>query len=150
MDDVTIRMANEEDVPQLIGLLAQGALDGRQEDLADQEVYRAALAEIRATPGNDLLVAELDGRAVGMCQLLLFRHLQRRGGRCAEIESMHVDSSLRSKGIGAQLLAGAVEFARQAGCYRVQLTSNLRRPDAHRFYQREGFDPSHVGFKRYL
>jgi GNAT superfamily N-acetyltransferase len=150
MDDVTIRMANEEDLPQLVGLLAQGALEGDQEDLADLEAYRTAIAEIRATPGNDLLVAELDGRAVGMCQLLVFRHLQRRGGRCAEIESMHVDSRLRSKGIGAQLLAGAVEFARQAGCYRVQLTSNLRRPDAHRFYQREGFDPSHVGFKRYL
>ena len=81
-----------------------------------------------------------------MCQLLMFRHFQRRGGLCAEVESMHVHPDFRGKGIGGQLLNAAVDAARQAGCYRVQLTSNLQRADAHRFYQRHGFVPSHVGF----
>jgi GNAT superfamily N-acetyltransferase len=82
--------------------------------------------------------------------LVVFRHFQRLGGLCGEIESMHVHPEFRSKGIGAQLLAAAIEVARQAGCYRVQLTSNLRRPDAHRFYTGHGFDPSHVGFMQVL
>jgi hypothetical protein len=30
------------------------------------------------------------------------------------------------------------------------LTSNLARTDAHRFYARHGFEPSHVGFKRLI
>ena len=38
----------------------------------------------------------------------------------------------------------------QLGCYRIQLTSNTARPDAHRFYERLGFVPSHVGFKMRL
>jgi hypothetical protein len=32
----------------------------------------------------------------------------------------------------------------------VQLTSNNARSDAHRFYERLGFVPSHVGFKMLL
>jgi GNAT superfamily N-acetyltransferase len=40
-----------------------------------------------------------------------------------------------------------VQRARDLGCYRVQLTSNNARPEAHRFYQRLGFEPSHRGFK---
>ena len=33
------------------------------------------------------------------------------------------------------------------GCYRVQLTSNTVRDDAHRFYESFGFSPTHIGFK---
>jgi GNAT superfamily N-acetyltransferase len=44
----------------------------------------------------------------------------------------------------------AVDIARDAGCYRIQLTSDLRRPEAHRLYLRLDFEPSHIGFKRTL
>jgi GNAT superfamily N-acetyltransferase len=52
--------------------------------------------------------------------------------------------------VGGELVRHAIERARGLGCYRVQLTSNAARPDAHRFYERFGFSPSHVGFKMYL
>jgi GNAT superfamily N-acetyltransferase len=63
---------------------------------------------------------------------------------------VNVAAEHRSAGIGTALLEAAVQRARQAGCYRVQLTSNVLRTDAHRFYQRHGFEPTHVGFKRHL
>jgi len=44
-------------------------------------------------------------------------------------------------------MRAAVQRARELGCYRVQLTSNMARPAAHRFYERLGFEPSHRGFK---
>ena len=44
-------------------------------------------------------------------------------------------------------MAAAVDQARALGCYRLQLTSNTARPEAHRFYEALGFEPSHVGFK---
>jgi GNAT superfamily N-acetyltransferase len=112
--------------------------------------YQSALAEIQATDGSDVLVAQVDGQIAGMCQLMVFRHFQRRGGRCAEVESMHVHPDFRGKGIGAQLLDAAVDAAWRSGCYRIQLTSNVQRTDAHRFYERRGFAPSHLGFKRLL
>jgi GNAT superfamily N-acetyltransferase len=147
--DVTVRVATADDAGRLAELLHGGALTAK-EDPGDAGPYADALDEIIATPGNDVLVAELDGRLVGMCQLLVFRHIQERGGRCAEVESVHVDAALRSTGVGTALMADVVERARAAGCYRVQLTSNLARPDAHRWYARLGFTGSHTGFKRYL
>ena len=150
MEDVTFRNARSADVPRLVELLRHGALDEHKEDHAELSGYRSALAEIQATDGSDVLVAEVDGEIVAMCQLIVFRHFQRRGGRCAEVESMHVHPDFRGNGIGAQLLDAAVDVARRSGCYRIQLTSNVQRTDAHRFYERHGFAPSHLGFKRLL
>ena len=129
-----------------------GALPGGgvpTEDATDLAHYADALHEIDRA-GGAVLVAELRGEVVGVCQLIVFRHLQRRGGRCAEIESVHVHPDHRGTGVGGALLADAVGRARALGCYRVQLTSNAARADAHRFYQRAGFAPTHVGFKLYL
>lgn len=134
----------------MVVLLQRGALLEGKEDLSDSGPYLAALAEIQLASGNHLVVAEVDEEVVGMCQVIIFRHFQRGGGLCAEIESMHVHPDFRSHGIGERLAAFAVEMARDAGCYRIQLTSDLRRSDAHRFYQRLDFEPSHIGFKRTL
>ncbi len=130
-------------------MLRLGALPGgppRDEDPGDLTPYRDALEEIRTT-GGTVLVAELDGAPVGVCQLLILRHLQSRGGRCAELESVHVHPEHRGRGIGSALVRRACAQAQELGCYRVQLTSNAARGDAHRFYERLGFTPSHVGFK---
>jgi len=147
---VVVRPAGPDDAAALVGLLRAGALGPPYEDPDALDAYASALVDIAATDGDHVLVAELDGRVVGTCQLITFRHLQHRGGRCAEIESMHVMPELRGQGIGGVLLEAAVGLARSAGCYRVQLTSNAARTDAHRFYERHGFAPSHVGFKRVL
>jgi GNAT superfamily N-acetyltransferase len=146
---VEVRDATNGDAGCLARLLAGGSLTVR-ENPAEVSSYRRALREIEADPRSRVLVAERDGEVVGMCQLFVLLHLQHQGGRCAEIESMHVAAGHRSSGIGAVLLEAAVDAARQAGCYRIQLTSDQARPDAHRFYQRHGFAPTHVGFKRYL
>ena len=134
----------------MVELLHHGALRQGKEDLSDSGPYLAALAEIQEASGNHLVVAEVDDEVVGMCQVVIFRHFQRGGGLCAELESMHVHPHFRSNGIGERLAAFAVDMARSAGCYRIQLTSDLRRSEAHRFYQRLDFEPSHVGFKRTL
>ena len=148
VERVTVRSARTGDVGRLVELLDHGALDDRKEDPTDLDAYLVALTDIQQAGTGDVLVAEMGGEVVGMCQLVVFRHLQRHGALCAELESMHVHPDFRSRGIGGQLLAAAAEAARQAGCYRIQLTSNIRRTDAHRFYERNGFEASHVGFKR--
>jgi hypothetical protein len=38
--------------------------------------------------------------------------------------------------------------ARELGCKLVQLTTDKSRVDAHRFYERLGFEPTHIGMKR--
>jgi GNAT superfamily N-acetyltransferase len=41
----------------------------------------------------------------------------------------------------------AIAQCRARGCARVQLTSDNSRTDAHRFWERLGFSPTHRGFK---
>jgi GNAT superfamily N-acetyltransferase len=145
----TIRTAEPRDLPAIVALLDAGTLRD-DEDPSSPDAYFDALEEIAATPGSEVLVAELDHAVVGVCQLITFRHLQHQGGRCAEIESVHVAEAHRGAGIGGALVDAAVLRARAAGCYRVQLTSHKTRTDAHRFYDRHGFVATHEGYKRYL
>jgi GNAT superfamily N-acetyltransferase len=150
--ELVLRPAGEADVGPIVQLLVFGAAPGgppATEDAGELGPYRAALRDI-AEGGGAVLVAERGGQVVGVCQLIVFRHLQSRGGLCAELESVHVHPEHRGGGIGAALVGAAVARARELGCYRVQLTSNVARPDAHRFYERLGFVPSHLGFKMLL
>ncbi len=151
-DEHAIRSAVEADLGRIVELLTLGRIPGgppSTEDPDDLAPYGSALREI-VESGGAVLVAELAGEVVGTCQLIVFTHLQAHGGRCAEIESVHVHPDHRGTGLGGALITNAVARARQLGCYRVQLTSNTARPDAHRFYERLGFVPSHVGFKMSL
>ena len=139
----------EHEVAAAVQLINAGSLTVPIEDLDSLKSYVAAIVETRKR-GGEVFVADLDGEVVGVCQVIVFRHLQHRGGRCAEIESVHVRSDVRSKGIGAALLRASEKFALTKDCYRIQLTSNNQRADAHRFYVANGYAQSHQGFKKSL
>jgi len=145
-----LRDALPSDVDELVGLLVGGQLGGDYDGPEHAADYLDALREIDERDDSYLLVAELGGHVVGMLQLFTFRHFQHRGGRCAEIESIHVADGGRRRGIGSRLLTHAVRRARELGCYRIQLTSNAARTEAHQFYEAHQFVPSHRGYKRYL
>jgi GNAT superfamily N-acetyltransferase len=146
---VVVRVAAAPDIPRMVELFEHGSLVQGKEDPSDLAPYEEALAEITRGAG-DVLVAEADGEVVGVSQLIVFRHLQSKGGLCAEIESVHVHPDWRGRGIGRLLMGATIDRARALGCYRVQLTSNTARPDAHRFYGALGFEATHRGFKLIL
>jgi GNAT superfamily N-acetyltransferase len=148
-DEVVVRQAEERDLDRVVELFELGSLVEGKEDRSDLRPYAAALSEIAARPGG-LLVAQSGGLVVGVCQLIVFRHLQAGGGLCAEIESVHVHPDWRGQGIGRLLMGSAVDRAGALGCYRVQLTSNNQRTEAHRFYESLGFEATHQGFKLVL
>lgn len=145
-----LRDALHDDIAQLVELILGGKIEIGADDDLYLDDYADALYEIDTTDGAYLMVAELGGAVVGMLQLITFRHFQHRGGRCAEIESMHVSNEVSGMGVGGHLLDKAVSRAKDLGCYRIQLTCNVARDDAHRFYERHEFQPTHQGFKRYL
>lgn len=144
-----IRNATEADLPRIVELLQQLSLDAPREDLGPPlpSSYVEAFRQIDADPNQHLLVLEEDGRIVGSVSVIVSPNLSHIGTPWAEIENMIVDSDERGNGYGKALVQKAVSIARAAGCYKLTLTSNNQRSDAHRFYEGAGFKQSHRGFR---
>lgn len=143
------RDADADDIPYIVSLLADDPLGAQREQLGDPAYYHA-LEEIAASDPTRLIVAEEDGVVVGCLQLSILPGFARRGMRRAQFESVRIAGSQRGKGLGEHLVAEAVRRARDAGCGMIELASDASRKDAHRFWERQGFRPSHVGYKLHL
>jgi GNAT superfamily N-acetyltransferase len=146
---MTIREATAADLPAIIRLLADDPMAAGREDLSEPVApsYLAAFKEIDGDDGEMLVVGELDGEVVASLQLSLLPGLSRKGAWRAQIEAVRVASPLRGRGLGQELVTWAIDAARARGCTLVQLTTDRSRTDAHRFYERLGFQPTHVGMK---
>jgi GNAT superfamily N-acetyltransferase len=68
----------------------------------------------------------------------------------AVVEYVVVDEKWRSKGIGKLLMEYVIARSKEAGCYKIMLTSDKRRKRAHKFYKSLGFEASAHGFRLYL
>ena len=150
---LVLRRATAADVPALVRLLADDELGATRDgavDEGDLEPYRRAYAAVDADPAHLLVVATDGGAVVATCQLSVLPGLARRGALRAQVEAVRVAATHRSTGAGTAVLTWAVDEARRRGCALVQLTTDARRTDAQRFYERLGFTPSHVGFKLLL
>jgi GNAT superfamily N-acetyltransferase len=150
---VTFRRARRDDVPAIVAMLADDELGSGREELADPlpDGYWRAFDAIDADERQLLVVGEDDaGQVVATLQLSFIPSLTYAGGERAQVEAVRVASSTRGGGVGGQMMAWAIDQARARGCRLVQLTTNVARPDAHRFYEALGFERSHVGLKLML
>jgi GNAT superfamily N-acetyltransferase len=149
----TIRDARPEDIPRLLALYWQLSEQSEYpEDAArapDAE-HLEALAQIDADPRVRLVVAENEGVIVGTLALYIMPNLSHSGRPFAIVENVVTDRDVRGGGFGRLLMEYADQIAARAGCYKVSLTSNRKRPDAHAFYHHIGYHATHVGFTRYV
>lgn len=144
-----VRHATEADLPRLLELLAQLSLGAAREDLGPPlpDVYRHALHAVLADQRQQLLVVEDEGLVLGTAVLVIVPNLTHQGRPYAFVENVVVDETQRGAGCGELLLRHAIAEARRAGCYKLSLTSNKERHDAHRFYRRLGFEATSEGFR---
>ncbi|MFI7352797.1 GNAT family N-acetyltransferase [Streptomyces avidinii] len=150
MPELTIRPATAADVPAIVAMLADDPLGATRESPDDLAPYLAALKRLTDDPNQHLVVAVRADRVVGTLQLTIVPGLSRKGATRSIIESVRVHAEERGSGLGTRFVEWAVEKSRSENCSLVQLTSDVTRTDAHRFYERLGFTASHVGFKLQL
>jgi GNAT superfamily N-acetyltransferase len=150
MGDLEIRTAVADDIPAIVGMLADDPLGAQRESPDDLSPYLAALERLTSDPNQHLVVAVREGRVVGTLQLTVIPGLSRRGSTRSIIEAVRIHADERGSGLGTQLIEWAIDESRRQNCQLVQLTSDKTRTDAHRFYERLGFTASHMGFKLQL
>ena len=146
---VIFRLARRSDLPSIVRLLADDELGSQRERYEDPlpAEYSVAFEQISRDPNHELIVAEYAGQVIGTLHLMFLPSVSFRGGLRAQIESVRVDRTLRSRGVGSEMMQWALQRARQQGARVVQLTSHKTRRAAHRFYERLGFEGSHLGMK---
>ncbi|MEU4567660.1 GNAT family N-acetyltransferase [Micromonospora sp. NPDC023956] len=147
MPDLVFRTAVRADLPAVVALLADDLLGRDREAAVVDGAYERAFADIAADPRNELVVAEQGGEVVGCLQVTYIPGLGRHGAERALVESVRVRTDRRGSGIGRALMTWVIDRARERGCALVQLTTDKRRADAHRFYLGLGFAASHEGMK---
>jgi len=108
----------------------------------------AAVYEQGHPQGLRFTAAYIDGRCVGVAGWRIVATTN-------ALLKLYVDDLVtteqaRSRGVGRELLDGLTEKARAAGCNMIDLDSGVHRPDAHRFYMREGLTITSFHFARPL
>lgn len=132
-----MRQARSEDLPSVLHLYSQpGMDDGKVLSLSDaQEIF----AQFSRYPNYRLFVACDGNEVLGSYALLVMHNLGHLGTPSAIVEDVVVSEHRRSRGIGAQMMAHARIMAKEAGCYKLVLSSNQKRERAHAFYESLGF-----------
>ena len=149
--NATIRQAEERDLPRILALYQQLSLSGDTDAPEDYRRLVPAFRRIGDDPQQRLLVLEVDGAVMGSLVLIIVPNLSHHGMPWAEVENVVVDESLRGGGYGRVLMEHAERLAVEAGCYKLQLMSHWdRRDEAHRFYEKLGYQSSARAFRKYF
>ena len=146
------RAATESDLPELVSMLADDELGAKREDISSPLVqsYVDVFREIELDPNNELVTVFFKGRLVGMLQLTFIPYLTYKGSWRCLIEGVRIHRDFRGQNVGSKLFAWAINRAKERSCRIIQLTTDKKRPDALRFYEKLGFLPSHEGMKLHI
>jgi ribosomal protein S18 acetylase RimI-like enzyme len=149
VSEVRIDRARASDLEALYGILfhLHGDSPWRESRSA---AANAALRSILADKRRALMIARVNGEAVGTIDVIVSPNLTREVHPFAVIENVVVAPAARRRGIGRRLMEAALDFAQSCGCYKVQLVSANKRDAAHHLYDAIGFDADVSGYRRYL
>ena len=150
MPTVSARPALINDLPAIIGLLADDVLGQGRENIGPplHSDYFDAFEAIDNDPNQVFVVFEAEGVIVGCLQLSFIPGLSRQGAWRGQIESVRISSERRGAGLGQEMISWAIDACRERGCQIIQLTSGKAKKDAAEFYRALGFVASHEGFKQ--
>lgn len=127
---VTLRRGRPEDAPVLWDLTWRLAIAHQTHGDQVRARPEAVEAPTQALSAGAVIVAEVEGRAVGYVAVIS----EDQGE--AEVDGLFVDARFQRRGVGRRLLQAAADLSRQRGASRLQVVS---APDAVAFYEAFGF-----------
>lgn len=149
LDGMILRPPRQEDAAALAALGREAFVSKfghlyRPDDLAaflaETHSPQAVASEI-ANPQRRYCLAEAQGALAGYCKLAIPSSLAEYGTalRPVEIKQLYTHPARTGEGIGAALMAWALDEARDHGADQIQLSVWNGNSGAQRFYARHGF-----------
>ncbi len=141
--EVKIRQATLDDVKDILQIYAESLDNGKV--LSVEKAQRVFLKQ-QQYPDYKVFVAEYEQQLVGTFALLIMENMAHQGTPSAVVEDVGVIPAMQGKGIGKVMMEYALNYAKEKGCYKMSLSSNLRRDKAHQFYESLGFQKHGFSF----
>jgi GNAT superfamily N-acetyltransferase len=129
---VTVRPMQRQDIPAVAMLCGQLGYPTSEADVQKRYLRLASSAD------DAIVVAAIGASVVGWIHLHVWQGLE--SGPDVELGGLVVDERRRGEGIGRMLMMEAERWARERGCSRVRLRSNVTRTEAHAFYESVGYE----------
>lgn len=150
--ELAFRKAHKTDVKYIVQMLADDDLGQLRENYQKPIPvgYQNAFEAIDRDVNQELIVVESGGEIIGTLQLSFIQYLTYQGGIRAQIEAVRIKKEHRGKGLGEEFFRWAIDKARNRGAHVLQLTTDKKRPEALKFYEKLGFKASHEGMKLHL
>jgi GNAT superfamily N-acetyltransferase len=143
--ETIVREAADTDLSAILALAAQPGMDDGV--VLDVEAAAAIYRKMTHYPSYSLFVAVRGDVVVGTYALLIMDNLGHKGAPSAIVEQVLVSPDVQSGGIGTIMMHHAMEQARAARCYKLVLSSNIKRTAAHAFYDKLGFTRHGLSFR---
>jgi GNAT superfamily N-acetyltransferase len=144
MKAIKIREAAEADLPAVLALYGHPEIDGC--DLLTVDEARQVFRRFRSYPNYRLFVACDEKKVIGTFALLIIDNLAHHGALSGLVEDVVVSADCQYQGIGKRMMRFAIDECRRAGCYKMALSSSMKRAAAHRFYESLGFEKHGFSF----
>lgn len=116
-ENITLRKGQETDVPEVLALIQELAIFEREPDAVLVTVEELRNDGFGENPAYQLLVAESEGKVVGM-SLFYYRYSTWKG-RCLYLEDLIVTEKYRGQGIGKLLFKATVDVAKAENCRKM-------------------------------
>lgn len=144
MDNIAIRPAKKEDLNSILQLYRQ--LETDNENSLSLSEAESIFDRINGYPNYNIYVACHESEIIGTFALLIMDNLAHMGARSGVVEDVVVTQEWQGKGVGKQMMSFVLAECRKNGCYKLILSSNKKRENAHRFYEHLGFEKHGYSF----
>ncbi|HOX41220.1 MAG TPA: GNAT family N-acetyltransferase [bacterium] len=145
MSEVIVRQAKIEDSAEIVELVK-----GLEWELTADEVA-GRLKQVLEKPSEyGCFIAEDEGRLVGFANAII--KIEMHSGYQARVDGIVVDDNCRGKGVGRKLMEVLENWAKENGSKTMKLNSNVKRIEAHQFYEKIGYTKAkeQASFKKTL
>ena len=146
MDPATVsfREASASDIEALLGLYE--LLEFKPVQSLSLEAARVRFERYQEYPNYRIYVAELGEVIVGTFALIIVDSVAHAGKPFAVVEDVVVSQDCQGRGIGKRMMEFAMCRCKEFGCYKLTLSSHLKRQKAHSFYESLGFEKHGFSF----
>jgi GNAT superfamily N-acetyltransferase len=145
---VKIRKALKADLKAILGLYEE--LEFGKSSSLDLNSAERIFERMERYHSYTLYLAELENEVVGTFALLIMDNLAHGGSPSGIVEEVVVHPHWQRRGIGKSMMHFAMGKCREAGCYKLTLSSHLKRKSAHKFYRSLGFRRHGLSFLMHL